>query len=274
MKFSIVVNVHLVTFTISNSRSMNAFLTPKDFGNRDDNVTVSLENLIELPQVQSAKASFPPTCRVWILSTQSKSPSETHDSFSISEGTVTAVFVGDIFDCTRCIYYKIRDDSSNVEIVEESRLVFARSVPVNFFDGESSGARNGEVLSCAFIDPYDSTNVHVKVNYTILLFGNHGDGYLIKHGVRQQQLRFRLGPKSDLTNRFEPQLSDVHSAKSYAPPPGFAISPIGALTNASSLTKIEELVIPSWLVSNETDSEMVKSESVTVCQSYNIASAH
>lgn len=225
---------------------------------QESNDAMREEDLIMLPHVQSSKAIFPPSSRVWIVSKPAK-----NDCFAVSEGTVSAVFVGDIFAASRCIYYRVKDKCMNTKIVAEGYLVFGRNVPVHFFDDASAGAQNGEVLSCTLGSSLHG-EANSRVNYTVLIFGRDSDSHFIKHGVRQQQLRYRLGnvttSNPGLINEVDQQITAMCQSEPSKPPPGFIDTTQSATNLCTSLPKQKEIGIPNWLVSIETDCELVKSE--------------
>jgi len=159
-------------------------------------------DLMELPPSQSSKASFPPGCNVWIHSNEllprsvldTSAGGEESQDFAVHEGTVCFVFLGDVFSISRKFYYKVEIAGDRAtEIVEESKLTFAKNTAVSFFGGESDGtlsfeAQEGEILTAVCYGKEDSDKVQIA--YSLMLF-SEGNKLVVKHGVRPGQLRFR-----------------------------------------------------------------------------------
>ncbi|KAL7548683.1 hypothetical protein ACHAWF_011957 [Thalassiosira exigua] len=164
--------------------------------------------LVELPATQASKTSFPPGCRVWIHSSDlapASAPSawdydaREHAAAAwdceVREGTVRVACLGDVFSASRTFYYKVEVDGGDTEVVEESKLSFARNAPITLTlsglessDDSSRADQTGEILACQCFRVEDSGEVEIA--YAVILFAEDGK-LTVKGGVRPGQLRFR-----------------------------------------------------------------------------------
>jgi hypothetical protein len=230
-------------------------------------------DLIELPTTQASKATFPPGCCVWILPASHGDGCDVHQELVMSDGRVMSVFLGDVFSSSRKIYYKLAvAGGCGTLLVEESRLVFAKNMPVLFLP--TTEKANVLTSVCSRKNGLDGVDVFYS-----LMISSQGNDFTVKHSVLPGQIRFRLDglvasvpvDRSHTYEAHHTSLQPVNSnakhaspqlvnSKAKSPPPGFGqqnetgdgsfVMVVPKRENKKQI-KQKELRIPSWLVAND-----------------------